>query len=67
MHCPGVCRQGTGPGPRKSSWKAAVPPDTHAERIYTAAGASDRLDRDIHPGAHEFSGRKAFEWFRRWL
>jgi len=37
------------------------------ERIYTAAGASDRLDRDIHPGAHEFSGRKAFEWFRRWL
>jgi len=37
------------------------------ERIYAAAGASDRLDADIHPSAHAWSGRKAFDWFDRWL
>jgi dienelactone hydrolase len=39
----------------------------HLERIYAAAGASDRLDADIHPGPHAWSGRKAFDWFARWL
>jgi dienelactone hydrolase len=37
------------------------------ERIYRAAGAEDRLCADIHPGAHEWSGRKSLEWFERWL
>lgn len=40
---------------------------SHLSRIYRAAGASNRLDRDIFPGAHAFSGAKAFDWFARWL
>jgi dienelactone hydrolase len=36
-------------------------------RVYELLGASDRLDKDIFPGAHEFSGRKAFAWLTRWL
>lgn len=39
----------------------------HLSRIYCAAGAGDRLDADIFPGAHAFSGAKAFDWFSRWL
>ncbi len=39
----------------------------HLDRIYRAAGAADRLDKDIFPGAHAFSGAKAFDWFARWL
>ena len=37
------------------------------ERIYAAAGAPDRLDLDLHPGGHAFSGAKAFDWFAKWL
>ena len=37
------------------------------ERIYAAAGAADKLDLDLHPGGHAFSGAKAFDWFARWL
>ena len=36
-------------------------------RIYAAAGASDRLEADFHPGGHVWSGRKVFDWFARWL
>ena len=36
-------------------------------RIYKAAGASDRLEFDIFPGEHMFSGRKAFKFFEKWL
>jgi len=36
-------------------------------RIYAAAGAADRLDVDVHPGGHAFSGAKAFAWFAKWL
>lgn len=32
-------------------------------RIYRAAGAAEKLCSDIFPGAHSFSGRKAFEFF----
>jgi dienelactone hydrolase len=39
----------------------------HLSRIYAAAGARDRLDKDIFPGTHAFSGAKAFDWFERWL
>lgn len=34
---------------------------------YVAAGHPDRFDVDLFPGEHEFSGRKAFDWFDRWL
>ena len=37
------------------------------ERIYEAAGAGDDLWSDIHPGPHAFSGRKAFDFFQRYL
>lgn len=36
-------------------------------RIYAASGHPERLVADRFPGGHEFSGRKAFEWFDRWL
>ena len=36
-------------------------------RGYEAAGVPDRFDVDQFPGVHEFSGRKAFDWFDRWL
>jgi dienelactone hydrolase len=39
----------------------------HLSRIYCAAGASDKLDVDIFPGAHAFSGAKAFDWFEKYL
>ncbi|WP_152365307.1 alpha/beta hydrolase family protein [Microlunatus speluncae] len=29
---------------------------------YTAAGAADRFGADLHPGGHEVSGRRAFDW-----
>ncbi len=34
---------------------------------YEAAGVAERFDVDRFPGTHEFSGRKAFDWFDRWL
>jgi dienelactone hydrolase len=37
------------------------------ERVYRLLDASERLDKDIHPGPHAFSGRKAFAWLARWL
>ena len=37
------------------------------KRIYSAAGASDKLWSDIHPGEHAFAANKAFEFFGRYL
>ena len=37
------------------------------ERLYRAIGYGDRIDCDIFEGTHAFSGRKAFDWFERWL
>ena len=37
------------------------------EEIYAAAGAPDNLDIDLFEGGHEWSGRKAWDWFARWL
>ena len=37
------------------------------KRIYGAAGASDDLWADIHPGGHAFAGGKAFEFFEKYL
>jgi len=39
----------------------------HLESIYRAAGVPERLDCDVHPGGHEWSGAKAYDWFERWL
>ena len=39
----------------------------HLKRIYKAAGVPERLDCDIHPGGHAWSGAKAYDWFERWL
>ncbi|GAH38696.1 unnamed protein product, partial [marine sediment metagenome] len=38
-----------------------------AERCYRLLGIAERLEADVHEGQHEFSGRKAFDWFDRWL
>lgn len=37
------------------------------KRIYTAAGAEDKLWSDIHSGPHAFSGNKASEFFKKYL
>ncbi len=34
---------------------------------YAAAGAADQLDSDLHPGGHEVSGRRSFDWLARAL
>jgi dienelactone hydrolase len=36
-------------------------------RIYELAGAGDRLEKEVFPGAHEFRGNRIFEFFSRWL
>jgi dienelactone hydrolase len=36
-------------------------------QVYAAAGAGDRLRRDVFPGPHAFSGRLAFDCFAHWL
>ncbi|HVO44266.1 MAG TPA: hypothetical protein VMT34_16680, partial [Aggregatilineales bacterium] len=35
--------------------------------IYRCFGAEDRLDADFFEGAHQWSGRKAYDWLKRWL
>jgi dienelactone hydrolase len=37
------------------------------EQIYAAAGVPERLEADVHPGPHAWSGAKAFDWFERWI
>jgi poly(3-hydroxybutyrate) depolymerase len=37
------------------------------ERIYRAAGAMDRIGKDVHPNDHMWSGRKAWDWLGKWL
>jgi pimeloyl-ACP methyl ester carboxylesterase len=37
------------------------------EKIYAAAGAGDRLELDLFEGGHEWSGRKSFDFFARYL
>jgi dienelactone hydrolase len=39
----------------------------HLERAYQLLGVADRLALDVFEGGHQFSGRRAFEWFARWL
>jgi len=37
------------------------------ERVYEAAGVRDRLDIDCFDGHHEWSGRKAWAFLKKWL
>jgi dienelactone hydrolase len=37
------------------------------KQIYKAAGVEDHLDADEFPGGHAWSGKKAFDWFSKWL
>ena len=37
------------------------------EKIYTAAGATDRLELDLFEGGHQFAGGKAFRFFDKYL
>jgi hypothetical protein len=39
----------------------------YVRRGYRALGAHDRLIVDTFPGKHQWSGRKAWDWFARWL
>jgi len=39
----------------------------HLRGIYRAAGALDRLARDVHDNDHRWSGRKAWAWLAKWL
>jgi dienelactone hydrolase len=36
-------------------------------RVYELLGVPERLEKDIFPGGHRFSGNKAFAWLDRWL
>ena len=37
------------------------------QRVYKLLSVPERLDKDIFPGGHRFSGRKAFAWLKQWL
>lgn len=37
------------------------------EKIYEVLGAREKLDKDFFEGQHQISGRKAYEWFLKWL
>lgn len=37
------------------------------QHVYELLGVAERLDKDIFPSGHQFSGRKAFDWLARWL
>jgi dienelactone hydrolase len=36
-------------------------------RIYALAGAADRVESEVFPGAHVFRGNRIFDFFARWL
>lgn len=36
-------------------------------RIYKAAGCPERIDKDVHPNDHKWSGAKAWAWLEKWL
>ncbi|WP_052947583.1 alpha/beta hydrolase family protein [Aneurinibacillus tyrosinisolvens] len=47
--------------------EASLKAQEQLKRIYQAAGAENRLEIDLFEGAHQFSGRKAFSFFEKWL
>ena len=36
-------------------------------QVYGLLGVPEQVDKDIYPGGHQFSGRKAFDWLARWM
>jgi len=48
-------------------YEDAIVARDQAKRIYEAAGAADRLWIDEFPGEHGFGGRKAFQFFDKYL
>ncbi|MHC2182784.1 hypothetical protein [Paenibacillus sp. PvR148] len=47
--------------------EASIEAHERLRQIYRGACAEERLVFDIFEGAHEFSGRKAFDFFDKWL
>lgn len=47
--------------------EASIAAHERLRHIYRSASAEDRLAIDIFEGAHEFSGREAFDFFNKWL
>ena len=45
----------------------ALPAYRQVERIYRAAGASERLELDLHPNDHGWGGNKSVAFFRKHL
>ena len=39
----------------------------HLRKIYQAAGAADRIAKDVYPGDHQWNGDSAWPWLERWL
>ncbi len=37
------------------------------ERLYEVLGIPERVEMDVFDGDHQFSGRLAFQWVKRWL
>jgi dienelactone hydrolase len=37
------------------------------QRLYSVAGAADRVTLDLFPGAHRWNGARAYDWVDRWL
>lgn len=37
------------------------------KRLYEILGVPERVEMDVFEGDHQFSGRLAFDWVRRWL
>jgi predicted dienelactone hydrolase len=47
--------------------EASIEAHNRVGEIYRAAGVPDRLEIDVFEGAHQFSGRKAFDFFDKWI
>jgi len=48
-------------------FKDAMKAYRKVKALYRLVGLDDRCEVDAFDGPHEFSGRKAFAWFDRWL
>ncbi|MDA3847766.1 MAG: hypothetical protein PF505_14705, partial [Vallitaleaceae bacterium] len=47
--------------------KASLKAYSQVRKIYGVLGQENRLDMDLFEGDHQISGRKAYDWFDRWL
>lgn len=37
------------------------------KNVYKILGVEEKIDLDMFEGAHQFSGKKAFDWVKKWL